>query len=215
MFHSAPVHRIALVGVGALGCRLLQRLAPHRGLVLSAIDGDRVDAGNIERQPLFEAAHVGSPKVEAAHQALRHTGNGITAIDAFVDARNVFELLPGCHAVLDCTDDLHAKDVLDKACAQRGIPLVSGGAHGRQGMVLCLHATGQPQGLTRRSIFQGPIGAEQDGCDMSQVPASVLDAMAQRMSESVLALLSGAPARALAVFDARHGAWVDFAIGHA
>lgn len=187
--------RITVVGAGALGCALLPRLARMRIGTLTLVDGDRVEAANLDHQPLYAEVDVGHPKAGTLRGWLLMVdpGKEIIAVDRFLDGGNAEALLRGSDLVVDCTDDLHAKGLIDHTCAELNIPLVSGAVHEKQGQVIVLHVHGEGSALCRADIFTGRMGAEQDGCDMQRVPLEVIDAVGQRMAACVRAHLNGEP----------------------
>lgn len=203
-----------MIGAGALGCAILPKLARLRIAALSIIDGDRVEASNLERQPLYAEADIGHPKVTTARGWLQLVGPGIDviAIDRFLDADNARALLEGHHIVADCTDDLHVKHLIDRTCADLGVPLVSGALHLRQGQVILLHAPGAGNSLGRADLFTGKAGADQDGCDMREVPEATIEAVGMRMASTIRSVLTDQPVvnGAIAVFDQDAGAWSTF-----
>jgi molybdopterin/thiamine biosynthesis adenylyltransferase len=206
--------RIAVVGAGALGCALLPRLARMRIHALTVIDGDRVEAANLDRQELYAEVDIGHFKAGTARGWLQMGAPGVAvkSIDRFIDAANAEELLGGHGIVADCTDDLHAKALLDAVCGRLGIALVSGALHERQGQVLVLHAPGEGQRLARSDVFQGRIGPDQDGCDMRRVPLEAIEAVGARMAQCIRALVKGehVPNGQLELFDSASGAWTTY-----
>ena len=129
-----------LVGCGALGCALAQSLARSGVGSLRIVDRDVVDRSNLARQVLFEDRHAdeGTPKVDAAAEALARIG-GPTAVETHavhVDASNVEALLAGVDLVLDGTDNLATRYVLNDACVERALPWIYAGVVGGHGLVL-------------------------------------------------------------------------------
>jgi adenylyltransferase/sulfurtransferase len=210
---------VVVVGAGALGCALLPRLARLPVARIVIIDGDTVEAGNLGRQPLYAAVDIGHPKASTARGwvALMAPGCTVRAIDRFVDQGNVEEVIAGAQVVADCTDDLHAKALLDRACAKLCIPLVSGAVHGGQGQMLVLHAPGPGEALGRADIFAGRPGPEQDGCDMRDVPMETIEAVGRRMSQRIKAMVQGEAVTnaVLELFDPRSGRWTNYSVGTA
>lgn len=206
--------RIAVVGAGALGSALLPRLTRMRIDALTVIDGDRVEAANLDRQELYAECDIGHFKASTARGWLQMGAPGVEvrAIDRFIDSANADALLGGHGIVADCTDDLHAKGLLDAVCGRLGITLVSGALHERHGQVLVLHALGEDRALARDDVFSGRIGAGQDGCDMRRVPMGAIDAVAARMARHIRALVKGEPVRngLLELFDSGDGRWTAF-----
>ncbi len=189
---SAPDIRLALIGVGAIGNALLPRLLHMPLSVITLVDGDRVEEGNLERQELFAPVDVGRPKVEVAAAWARNAP--VTPVleqrDLFIGPESAEDIISMHDVVVDCTDDVHARRVIDRTCADYGVALVSGAVHGRQGQVIVLHSEGPLEDLSLEDLFSGRLGEEQDGCDMRHVPMNVLDEVAKRMAWRIRELLN-------------------------
>jgi molybdopterin/thiamine biosynthesis adenylyltransferase len=214
MDQGALHERITLVGAGGTGCALLPLLLAIRPSHLRIIDGDTVEEHNLHRQPLYGPKDVGLSKTLSASARIAHQGRGteLEPIPRFIDVGNARELLQGSTVVADCTDDLHARMLLDRVCAELRIPLVSGAVHGQQIQVLSLHTPdtfGHP-GRSLRDWFPRGIGAGQDDCDMREVPAAVTTIAAACMAMRIQAVLSGdhSTTHLLDLIDARHGNWM-------
>ncbi|MFZ1688644.1 MAG: ThiF family adenylyltransferase [Flavobacteriales bacterium] len=185
--------RIAVIGIGGIGCAVLPRMARWPLARLTLIDGDRVEEDNLDRQELYAEMDIGAWKsgVSAAWMRQIIPAASVEHHAVFLGANNARELLAEHDAVIECTDDLHAKQAIDEACAALAIPLVSGGVHGTQGQVIALHGPGNGHALTRKALFAGRSSGEQDGCDMRNVPMGTLDAVARRMVSLTRSLLLG------------------------
>src|SRR5689334_8808836 len=70
--------RIAVVGAGGLGCPLLTYLAAAGVGHLTIIDGDVVEASNLNRQTLYNGEDIGRMKAEVAAERLRKQNTSIT-----------------------------------------------------------------------------------------------------------------------------------------
>jgi molybdopterin/thiamine biosynthesis adenylyltransferase len=176
--------RIAVIGAGGIGCAVLPRIARMRIDLLSIIDGDRVERANFDRQPLYEEMDVGRYKASTAAGWMRQllVGGEVIAHDVFINAGNAEDLLRDRDIVLEGVDDPHAKDLIDRVCGDLGIALISGGVHAKQGQVIMLHSPGSNRELSRRELFGSRIGAEEDGCDMRNVPLSLLEEVGRVMA---------------------------------
>ena len=210
---NKPGLSVAVVGAGALGTRLLLGLARLPISCITIIDGDLVESANLGRQPLYQASDIGLRKAEAAAARLRtmQPHLDVDARSEFLNAPNAEALLSRRTIVADCTDDLHAKVAIDRACARLGLPLVSGALHAGQGQML-ESLDIQSGRSSRTEIFKGRIGPDQDGCDMRSVPLHVMDAVSCRMAASIAGFLHGTRSAdgALLVFDGRSSEWVTF-----
>lgn len=206
--------RIAVIGAGALGCALLPRLMHGRIVGITLIDGDKVEERNLARQPLFGPSDIGDFKVISLRRWIssRKSRIRLQAEVRFLDAGNAMDLLRGHDAVADCTDDLHAKELIDRICAELQIPLVSGALHRDQGQVLVLHANGGGNARRRSDVFAGRIGPDQDGCDMQLVPMHAIEAVAQRMSHAIAELIADRHMvnGALDLYEGAQRQWISF-----
>jgi len=211
---GTPVQRITVIGAGGTGCALLPMLMAICPGTLRIVDGDTVEEQNLHRQTLYGPQDVGRGKAQAAMSRIIHQGRGtqLHAIPHFIDPQNVHELISGSTVVADCTDDLHARMMLDRVCGEMRIPLVSGAVHGHQVQVSTLHQGGSTSahGLSLRDWFPSGIGPAQDGCDMRDVPAAVTTLAASCMALRIQAVLGGdvTYAQFLDLIDVQHGTWM-------
>jgi len=99
---------------------------------IRAVDGDVFEASNLNRQLLAQEALLGCSKAEAAAARIRAINSDVAAEaeTVFLDAENAARLIDGCDVVLDALDNIAARRVLAKACADAGIPYVYGAISG-------------------------------------------------------------------------------------
>ncbi|MEW6268566.1 MAG: HesA/MoeB/ThiF family protein, partial [Thermodesulfobacteriota bacterium] len=104
------------------------------------IDGDVVELSNLPRQPLYGTGDVGSRKVEAAARRLRahHPEIDVTVHDERVDEASAARLLAGYQVIVDGTDSLASKALLNAAALALGTPLVHAGALGLEGQLMTI-----------------------------------------------------------------------------
>jgi len=214
MEQSVQRPHITVVGAGGTGCALLPMLLAARPGILRIVDGDTVEDGNLHRQPLYGPKDVGNSKASVALARIIHLcrDTHLDAIPEFIDPGNAASLLMGSTVVADCTDDLHARMLLDRVCGMLHIPLVSGAVHGQQIQVATLHqaCSTAEHGTALRDWFPGGIGAQQDGCDMRDVPAAVTGLAAACMAIRIQAVIAGdsSYSQYLDLIDPRSGSWM-------
>lgn len=142
---------VVVVGCGALGTHaasLLVRAGIGRILI---VDPDTIDVSNLQRQTLFCEEDVGKAKAEVAKRRLTKI-NSKVSIDGVVDkitVDNVERMLGGATVVIDATDNMEARFVINDACVKLGIPWVYGGAVATAGMVFVT----VPDGPCLRCVF--------------------------------------------------------------
>lgn len=110
---------------------------------IRAADGDLFDETNLDRQLLSAPSQLGRPKAEAAAERAKLVAPGLDfeAVSEFLDGENCLRLLRGCALALDGLDNAESRLVLERGCAEVGIPLVHGAASG-----LCFEAGVVPPG---------------------------------------------------------------------
>jgi len=129
--------RVAIVGMGGLGCPAAQYLVAAGIGGLTLIDNDRVVISNLQRQILYTEADIGKPKVAVARARLlaMNTACTITAIDDQVTVDNANQLLAGHDVVIDATDLVTTRYVINDACRALQMPWVMGAAIRFEGQV--------------------------------------------------------------------------------
>ena len=132
--------RVAIVGCGALGAASAVALARAGVGFLRLIDRDVPEPSNLPRQVLFDEADVaaGLPKaVAAARQLARlNSAASLEPIVADLTSANAVSLLAGVDVIVDGTDNLEARYLVNEVACRSGTPWVHGGAIGAEGRVL-------------------------------------------------------------------------------
>lgn len=130
--------KAVVVGCGALGCATISLLARAGIGQLVVVDRDFVELSNLQRQILFEEADAaaGLPKAVAAARAIERINSEVELQPLVVDVTpaSVEGIVSGADVVLDGTDNLETRYLLNDACVKLGIPWIYGGALGSTGM---------------------------------------------------------------------------------
>ncbi len=186
--------RVLLVGAGALGGVLAQTLTRAGVGTLVICDRDVVEVTNLPRQVLFEDRHAdaATPKALAAKESLLRIG-GPTQIEAHavhVEATNLAQLARDADLVLDGTDNLTTRYLINDWCVREGRPWVYGGVVSSGGLVLPI-LPGKSACL--RCVFPDPPPAGSlPTCDSAGVILPAVGAIASLQAGAVLRIL-GAP----------------------
>jgi adenylyltransferase/sulfurtransferase len=130
--------RVLVVGAGGLGSPAALYLAASGIGTLGVVDCDRVDLSNLQRQILFDTGSVARLKAEAARERLKALNPEITIVAHTVELRaaNVRNVLAGYDIVLDGTDRLATRYLVNDACVILGKPLVSAAIHRFEGQAM-------------------------------------------------------------------------------
>ena len=134
--------RIVLVGLGALGCVSADLLARAGVGQLRLVDRDVVELVNLQRQTLYSEADIDRPKAEAAADRVRLVNSSvrIDAIAKDVHAATVGTVVQDADLIVDGTDNLETRYLLNEAALDAKIPFVYGGAVGTFGMVFSVRS---------------------------------------------------------------------------
>ncbi|VDK32390.1 unnamed protein product [Taenia asiatica] len=122
---------VLIVGCGGLGCPAAVYLAAGGVINITLVDDDVVEVTNLHRQVMHSEDKVGCPKVESLAQKLKSVNSTVRIVTKNVrlTSENACDIISGHDIVLDCTDNIATRYLLNDACAACGpIPLVSGSA---------------------------------------------------------------------------------------
>ncbi len=135
---------VVIVGMGGLGCPVAQSLIACGIRTLRIIDGDVVELSNLHRQPLYGFEDIGRMKVHAAKDSLQNLSKEalIEPVHSFLDEDNGFELIEDATVVIDATDNISTRKLVDKLCKRSNIPMIYGALYRYEGQVAILNANG-------------------------------------------------------------------------
>lgn len=199
---------VAIIGLGALGTVIASNLCRAGVGRLKLVDRDFVELGNLQRQILFdeEDARRRLPKAIAAASKLRAINSeiAIEPLIADVTGRNIEQLVEGCQVVVDGTDNLETRFLINDACLKAQIPWVYGGALGANGMTMTIVPGETP--CLRCLVDQPPPPGLMPSCDTEGVLGAITGLVASIESAEALKLLVGAgPRRSIVHIDLWEG----------
>ncbi|HEX4618290.1 MAG TPA: molybdopterin-synthase adenylyltransferase MoeB [Steroidobacteraceae bacterium] len=130
--------RVLIVGAGGLGSPAALYLAAAGCGTLGLVDFDRVDVSNLQRQVLFDTAGLGQLKAEAGRARLAALNPEIRVIAHPLElkAANVRALIADYDLVVDGSDRLSTRYLVNDACVLLGRPLISAAIHRFEGQIM-------------------------------------------------------------------------------
>jgi molybdopterin/thiamine biosynthesis adenylyltransferase len=127
--------KVMIVGLGGLGSVSSFYLAAAGVGFLRIVDHDTVCLDNLNRQLLHSTPDLDRPKAESAAEKLRRLNPEclVEPVCVQLSDDSGLDLAEGCDLILDATDNLAARHVLNRISLARRIPLIYGGINGWNG----------------------------------------------------------------------------------
>ncbi|MBU3677856.1 MAG: hypothetical protein FGM54_11855, partial [Chitinophagaceae bacterium] len=124
---------ILIVGAGGLGCSVFDALVRAGAEQITLIDGDTVALSNLHRQHLYTPHDIGLYKADVAVRKMKQAFGdmpGIIASTFFLNEENAMEMMAPAKLILDCSDDLSIRQLIDRAAKRLNIPWIFASVHG-------------------------------------------------------------------------------------
>jgi len=121
--------RVLLLGAGGLGSPAALYLAAAGVGTIGLIDGDTVDASNLQRQVLHGMDRVGMSKVESAAKTIANLNPDVTVIpfDERLTSDNIDRIFDlGWDVIVDGLDNFPTRYLVNDASIWKKIPVVHG-----------------------------------------------------------------------------------------
>ena len=128
--------RVFLTGLGGLGSVSAYYLAAAGIGCLRLVDKDRVELGNLNRQILHFSDNIGETKADSAGEKLRRLNPHcrIEALHEAITRENAEEIAGNADLIVDGTDNVETRRILNRVSLKKKIPFIFGGVDGLTGM---------------------------------------------------------------------------------
>ena len=150
---------IVVIGAGGLGSPALLYLASAGIGEITIVDGDIVEASNLHRQILYTESDIGTKKAETAAKKLKEINSQIKInfISEFLNKDNAKEIIQNHDILIDGSDNIPTRYILDDYCKDIGIPWVHASIHRFEGQIACFNIS---DSLGYRDLFPDSSAAE-------------------------------------------------------
>ena len=120
---------VTVIGGGGLGCPATQMLAAAGIGHIRIIDNDKVEITNLPRQILHYTNDVGKFKVDSIKNkvVLLNPDVKVEIHKTYADQSNIKDLLSGSDFVIECSDNIGTKFLVNDTCVHMDIPFVIAG----------------------------------------------------------------------------------------
>lgn len=133
--------RVLVIGAGGLGCAALLYLTACGIGNIGIADFDTVGLSDLNRQIIYTIKDIGKKKVTSAMKRLRMLNSDVKMFphNTKLTEENTAVIIKDYDSVVECSDNLHTKLLVNDVCFFLGKPLVIAGVLGFDGTLLFLN----------------------------------------------------------------------------
>ncbi|MBU2870373.1 HesA/MoeB/ThiF family protein [Colwellia sp. E2M01] len=184
--------KVLILGVGGLGNPASLYLAAAGVGTLYIADGDNIEISNLPRQVLFSEDDINENKADTAAEKLQQQfpDTTIEAIDEMLDVELCDYYLPQVDLVLDCSDNIQTRYLINQACIQHKTPLIVGAATGFDGQQITIDPRDK-NSACYHCLFPAAEKAPANNCQTVGIIGPVLAMIAGMQSLQAIKLLTG------------------------
>jgi molybdopterin/thiamine biosynthesis adenylyltransferase/rhodanese-related sulfurtransferase len=198
--------RVLVIGAGGLGSPAALYLGAAGVGQMTIVDNDVVDLSNLQRQILHTTDRIGIAKVDSASMTLRALNPEvrITRVAERLDEGNGDALVSDHDIVVDGTDNLRARYLLNRLCNRHRKPWIHGSVHQWQAQL----AVFTPPGPCYECAFPAPpTGDMAPNCAEAGVLGAVTGVVGSFMACEAIKLICcplNSLASSMVLLDLRH-----------
>ena len=185
---------VLVVGCGGLGSPIAVHLTASGIGKIHLVDFDTVDASNLHRQVFYALDDVGKPKAAVLSEFIKKRApfTEVTFTNKPIIKENVFELVTQFDIVVDGTDSLPTKYLLNDACVIKNKPLVYGSLYKFDGYVSTFNAL-QEDGTYSANLRDAfpKMATDVPNCSEAGTMNAIVSLIASQQVNEVLKLITG------------------------
>ncbi len=177
--------KVAIVGIGALGTVATELLARAGVGSLILIDRDIVEESNLQRQTLFDEKDIEKSKASAAEKRIKEINSAIKIETQAIhlNPQNI-NILQTADLVLDCTDNLQTRFLINDYCKKEKKPWIYAAAIKTSGYVIPIF----PDGACLQCFL---TESSQETCDTVGVLNTITVSIASLQATLALKIILG------------------------
>ena len=129
--------KVLVIGAGGLGASVLPYLAGAGVGEIGIVDDDVIEISNLHRQVIYKSSAVGKYKAEEAKLMIAELNPlvKVNAIAKRLSGNNAIDLFEKYDIIIDATDNIAIKYLINDACLVTNKPMVYGSIFRFQGQV--------------------------------------------------------------------------------
>ena len=181
-----------VIGVGGLGSAATPYLAAAGVGKISLVDFDSVELTNLQRQIMHSQSSIGNSKVSSGEAFLNALNPSIEvhALQERISTELLQAMLLSVDIVLDCTDNFATRQLINAACVEAQVPLVSGAALRFDGQ-LSVFDSRLPNSPCYACIFSPQDSPEEISCASMGVFSPLVGIIGSMQAAQALQVLIG------------------------
>ncbi|XP_022651336.1 adenylyltransferase and sulfurtransferase MOCS3-like isoform X2 [Varroa jacobsoni] len=203
--------RVLLVGAGGLGCPAAMYLASSGIGCIGIVEYDTVDLSNLHRQIGHKETSVGKSKTNSLIESLKSLNSSVKylAFETALNRCNAMDIAKNFDIIVDATDNVSTRYLLNDLCVLQNKPLVSGSALRWDGQLTVYHYNGGP---CYRCVFPRPPPPETvtncaDGGVLGPITGIIGSAQALEVIKIILNEREGVASGKLLLLDGLAGSF--------
>jgi molybdopterin/thiamine biosynthesis adenylyltransferase/rhodanese-related sulfurtransferase len=185
---------VLVVGCGGLGSPIAVYLAASGIGKIHLVDFDTIDISNLHRQVFYSLEDVGKPKAEVLCQFIKKRAafTEVTFTNKPILKENVLELIDAVDIVVDGTDSLPTKYLVNDACVIKKKPMIYGSLYKFDGYVATFNVL-QKDGSYSANLRDAfpEMATDIPNCEEAGTLNSIVGLIATQQVNEVLKLITG------------------------
>lgn len=197
---------VLIIGMGGLGCPVAQYLNSMGVGRLGLMDYDLIELSNLHRQVLYSENDLGQYKVDIAHNLLssQNSNTEIVKHKEALNQENAIDIIAKYELIVDCTDNIASRYLINDACIILDKPFVSGSMHRNEGQIALFNYRG---GASYRCLYP-KVSEDIMNCNEAGVLGVLPGIVGTQMALLVIKALTGygeTPHNEVLIIDALKG----------
>jgi sulfur carrier protein ThiS adenylyltransferase len=205
--------KVLIVGIGGLGNPVSMYLAAAGVGTLYLADGDNIEMTNLQRQVLFNENDIDQNKADIAAEKLQQQNPEVTieVIDEMLDKELCDYYVSQVDCVLDCSDNVTTRYLINQSCVDQKVPVIVGAATGFDGQQLVVDPRDKTSACYQ-CLFPASEKAPENNCQTVGIVGPVLAIIAGMQALLAIKLLTGNEVQInqLNLFDGLSNKWQQF-----
>lgn len=182
--------KVLIIGLGALGSPIAMYLTSAGVGTLGIIDGDNIELSNLHRQIIHKNDNIGKSKVVSTEETLKSLNPDVNIIkyEYFADNSNILDIIKDYDFIVDATDHIENKFLINDACVLAKKPFSHGGVLQFTGQLMTYVPDESP---CYRCMFEDIPTDDMPTCSQVGVIGAICGVIGSLQSLEVIKYLTG------------------------